>query len=104
MSDVMPKIKTYLFISVIQLMLNIGIYVFSLDNIDNYLMSFSATVGEAFLPFVSLINLGSVGILEGNPVAIISGIVTGIMSGLQTLIILFIGFQILSNLIWHPDV
>lgn len=106
MSDVLPKIKLYLFISVIQLIMNLAVFVVtwasSTTGNINMLVLGSSEVGGAFIPFISLIPLAVIGF----PVelSLIIGIVTGIFSALQTIIIFLLVLQMVSNLIWSPDV
>lgn len=110
MSDVLPKIKLYLFISLIQLVINIGIIICNLATTNTYSSDFTATalisgavgVSGAFVPFISLISLALVGFpAELN---FLFGIATGIFSALQTLIIFLLILQMVSNILWSPDV
>jgi hypothetical protein len=99
MSDVLPKMKLYIFISFLNLFIGLGVFCLknSLD-IGQFLLSTST----AFVPFISLVNLAFV----NAPVEIMLmiGLVTGIMSGIQVFILTMVIMQISSNLLWHPDV
>lgn len=102
----MPKLKTYFFISIISLIINLGAILFGLiinDSTDLSLLVFAGTgVLTAFIPFVSLIPIALLG-LPIEVVAII-GVFTGVLSVWQTLIIAFIILQIAKNILWQPDV
>jgi len=106
MSDVLPKIKLYLFISIIQLIVNFAVLIVTMASDSsinvNMLVLGSSEVGGAFVPFISLIPLAVIGF----PVELtaIIGIVTGIFSVLQALIIFLLVLQMVSNLLWSPDV
>lgn len=60
------------------------------------------SLGTAFFPFVSILPLATLGI-ESNVFLIISLVLT-VLGILQSLIIVFFGLQLISNLVYHPDV
>ena len=107
MSDIMPKVKLYIFISIMCLIVNIGIILsFIAGNVSGYsimdiAMSGSAII-TAFIPFVSIISFALLGIpLE---IFLFATIMIGIFSTVQTLLIAFMILQTVKNLIWQPDV
>jgi hypothetical protein len=141
MSDVLPKIKLYIVLSLIALFMNLGILLTSMamtdtgqvsdvnlgnvsintgqtNNSENILQWFwrrtnelifgdtnsqgFLSLGTAFLPFASILPLATLDI-EPNIFAIISiGIV--IISSIQTILLILLGLQLISNIIYHPDV
>jgi hypothetical protein len=106
MSDVMPKVKLYVFISIISLIVNVGVILSMLATNEGVsildLMVGGSTILTAFIPFVSLLPIALLGIpLE---IFLFIGIFTTILSVIQTLIITFIVLQVAKNIIWQPDV
>lgn len=106
MSDVLPKIKLYLFISIIQLIMNLAVLIVTLasdssESVNVFVLG-ASEVGGAFIPFISLIPLAVIGF----PVELtaIIGVATGIFSSLQAIIIFLLILQMVSNLLWSPDV
>lgn len=104
MSDILPKAKTYILISIFQMLINIGAWVFnvSLTDFNNYLLSFGVGVGGAFLPGVSLVNLAFLNLPEF--MTIIIGVFTGIFTGVQAFLLVVMIMQMVRNLLWQPDV
>jgi hypothetical protein len=106
MSDVMPKVKLYIFISIISLIVNIGVILFTMINSNSNDISSIVISGTgiitAFIPFVSIISFALIGL--PLPIFTLITLFTTILSTVQTLIIAFIILQTVKNLIWQPDV
>jgi len=103
MSDVTPKMKLYVLLSLISLGINVGVFLTAcIINTTFDLGTLVLSSGGSFIPFVSLFGLASLGL----PVEIagLIGLFTGIISGIQTFILAMIILQTVSNLIWSPDV
>lgn len=103
MSDVTPKMKLYVLLSLVALALNVGIFL--TDCITNTTFNLGVLVlssGGSFIPFVSLFGLANLG-LPFEILALI-GLFTGIISGIQTFILAMFILQTVANIIWHPDV
>lgn len=106
MSDISPKIKFYIFLSLIKLIINLGgiLYNFISNNsIDvGQIIIGSVGLGTSFIPFVDLISFA----LMGLPVEILAliGLFTGILSAVQTIFLAMMILQIIHNIIWNPDV
>lgn len=79
MSDLLPKMKLFMFLSVIQLIINFGIAISS-GKFD--IVGWAGMIGAAFIPFVSMVSL----IYSGFPIEInaIFLAIVGIIAGLQT--------------------
>jgi hypothetical protein len=92
MSDVMPKVKLWLFLSIVSLLINIG--AFCVSAISNTGVSFGSFIGSAltsFIPFVDLINLAFLNL--PTEIMIIVGIATGIISILKAYLLIVIIFN-----------
>lgn len=78
MADILPKLKLFLFLSIIQLVINLGISIAS-GAFD--IIGWAGMIGGAFVPFVSMIGL----VFSGFPVEVnaIFLAIIGIISGLQ---------------------
>jgi len=101
MSDILPKVKLFIFITIIQVLINMSIWVCKQTTDINI---FIASIGTSFIPFVSLITLFVFPV--GLPIEFIAfaGVVIIIFSSIQTLVIAMFFLQTVSNLLWHPDV
>jgi hypothetical protein len=88
MSDVLPKFKLFMFISVMSILLNLGynIYLSALNDSVNILLLLSG-FGTAFIPFINTISLAFT--LTNVPVEVIAfiGIITTAISIVQTYLI-----------------
>jgi hypothetical protein len=84
----MPKLKLYVFLSIFQILLNLGVFLMNCINNNSLdLLTFFGTVGTSFIPFSSLFPLLFTGLdIDVTALAFI-GIFTGIISGLQTYLI-----------------
>lgn len=82
MADLLPKVKLYVFLSIFQIFINIGIFFASLK-FD--LIGLFGMVGSSFIPLVGFVSLA----LSGFPVEAVTfiGIFTGLISGFQIYII-----------------
>jgi hypothetical protein len=79
MADILPKLKLFLYLSILQLIINLGISMAS-GSFD--IVGWAGMIGGAFIPFVSMISL----VFSGFPVEVnaIFLAIIGIISGLQT--------------------
>jgi hypothetical protein len=106
MSDILPKIKLYILLSIINLIINLGTICFKL--ITTSTLEFSsialiiADIGGSFVPFVSLVSIALMGL--PTEVFALIGIFTGIISAVQTFIIAMMILSLVHNIIWNPDV
>jgi len=98
MADVIPKLKMYVFISIIQLLINLVALIFSSG--ISAISSITTTI-TAFIPFIGLLNLAFLGI--PTEAFVIIGLITGLFSVIQTFIILVVIGGFMSNILWHPD-
>lgn len=82
MADILPKMKIFMFLSVIQLVINLGI---SLSSASYDVIGWIAMLGSAFVPFISMVGLA----FSGFPVEVNALLlaVIGIISGIQTYMI-----------------
>jgi len=106
MSDVMPKVKYYIIVSIVLFFINLGIFISSCAVNNTFdLLAFGIIAGTTFIPIVSGIAT-IVSVIASLPaeILIFLGIFTGILTGLQTFIIAMIILQTVSNLFWSPDV
>ena len=112
MSDVLPKMKLYLFLSIVTLLINLSILgVATLSNSQTESIG-TATVmtdlaiasGTAFIPFTSLINIATLDLIDIPMLLVFYTLVTVIISAIATFILVMILLQIVSNLFWSPDV
>ncbi len=81
MADILPKLKYYLFLTGILVIINMGIFACK-QTID--IMSLLASVGTSFIPFAGLITLFV--FPGGLPVEFLAfaGVVIGVVSGILT--------------------
>lgn len=106
MSDITPKLKLYIFLSLIKLIINLGgiFYTVISTNVLNVGQVVIGVVGlgTSFIPFVDLISFA----LMGLPTEILAliGIFTGLLSAIQTVILAMMILQVIHNVIWNPDV
>jgi len=101
MSDILPKLKMFIFITIIQVLINMSIWVCKQTTDINV---FIASIGTSFIPFVSLITLFV--FPSGLPVEFIAfaTVVIVIFSSVQVVIMAMFFLQTVSNLLWSPDV
>lgn len=101
MSDILPKLKTFIFITIIMILINMSIWICK-QSTDISL--FIASIGTSFIPFVSLITLFVYP--SGLPIEFIAfaGVIVIIFSSIQVVLIAMFLLQTVSNLLWHPDV
>lgn len=101
MSDILPKLRTFIFITVIMVLINMAIFVCR-QTID--IGTFIASIGTSFIPFVSLIVLFV--FPSGLPIEFLAfvGVIVGILSSIQVVLIAMFILQTVSNLVWSPDV
>lgn len=112
MSDVLPKMRLFLFLSFISLLLNLSIVgVATLSNsanipVDTATVSVDLAVasGSAFVPFVSLINIATLNLVDIPMLLIFYTLVTLVLESMKLFIVAMVLLQIISNLIWSPDV
>jgi hypothetical protein len=105
MSDITPKFKLYLFISIIAMIISIGCSLTTMIYNNSFDIGLLLVgLGASFIPFVSTISI----ILSSNdiPTEVIAflGIITTIISIIQTFLIAMFILQSVHNLIWNPDV
>lgn len=101
MSDILPKLKTFIFITIMMVLINMSLWICK-QSTDIGL--FIASIGTSFIPFVSLIVLFVYPV--GLPIEFIAfaSIIVVIFSSVQTVLIAMFILQTVSNLLWHPDV
>ena len=101
MSDILPKLKMFIFITIIQVLINMSIW---LCRQSTDIGLFIASIGTSFIPFVSLIPLFLFPV--GLPVEFIAfaTVIVVIFSSVQVVIMAMFILQTVSNLIWSPDV
>lgn len=101
MSDILPKLKTFIFITIIMVLINMSIWICK-QSTDIGL--FIASIGTSFIPFVSLITLFLYPV--GLPIEFIAfaTVIVVIFSSVQTVLIAMFILQTVSNVLWHPDV
>jgi len=106
MSDITPKIKLYIFISIIHLIINIGVILYKMIISNGFSLSdivFSASaLGTSFIPFVDIISFLFLG-LPGEVLGLIV-LFTGLLSAVQSVLIAMMILQVIHNIIWNPDV
>lgn len=106
MSDILPKIKAYVFIGLIHLVINIGVVLYDIINTNaidfSQILISSTTLGGAFIPFIDLISLSFINM--PSVISFMVGIFTGILSGLQAILIAMMILQVIHNIVWNPDV
>ena len=83
MADILPKIKFFVFLSIMTLFINLGIFVSKMINNINSLdiLGLIGCIGGAFIPFTSLIGLLSTG-FPPEAVAFFA-LIIGISAGFQ---------------------
>lgn len=82
MADVTPKIKTYLFISLICLLINLGVYITSLvSSPNNALNGFILSTMTSFLPFFDIVSMAFLNL--PSDIFIMMGIILGIFGFLK---------------------
>lgn len=106
MSDILPKLKTYFFICVISFFINLSVVftkmAFKTSDLGGLTVDFlGASLGSA-VPFVNLTILLNSGF--PNELTIVISSIFVIISGIEVFLIAMFALQIVSNLIWHPDV
>lgn len=101
MSDILPKLKTFIFITIMMVLINMSLWICK-QSTDIGL--FIASIGTSFIPFVSLIVLFVYPV--GLPIEFIAfaSVIVVIFSSVQTVLIAMFILQTVSNLLWHPDV
>lgn len=84
MADILPKIKLYLFLTIILVVINMGI--FACKQTTDFI-SLIASIGTSFIPFAGLITLFA--FPSGLPLEFIAfaTLVIGIFSGILTVIL-----------------
>ena len=83
MADILPKLKFFIFLSVMTLFINLAIFITKMVSTPNSIdvLGLIGCIGGAFIPFTSLIGLISTGF---PPEAIaFFALIIGIASGLQ---------------------
>lgn len=85
MSDILPKVKMYLFLTVILVLINVAVFISkqSINTID-----LLATIGTSFIPFAGLVTL--LIFPSGLPVEFIAfaGVIIAIFSGIVSYLLL----------------
>lgn len=81
MSDILPKVKMYLFLTLILVLINVAVFI-SKQSIN--IVDLVVSIGTSFIPFAGLISL--LVFPSGLPVEFIAfaGVVISIFSGLVT--------------------
>jgi hypothetical protein len=81
MSDILPKVKMYLFLTLILVLINIAVFI---AKQSTSIFDMIATIGTSFIPFAGLISL--LVFPSGLPVEFIAfaGTIIGIFSGIVT--------------------
>lgn len=99
MSDVLPKLKMYLLVSFIALFFQLGI---TLSSLKLEITNLVTGALSGFIPFVGVVNI----VISDLPtdISIIFLMITSVLSGIQIFILAMIILQIVSNIIWNPDV
>jgi hypothetical protein len=84
MADIIPKIKLYLFLTVMMVIINLGI--FACKQTTDFL-SLIASIGTSFIPFAGLITLFAVPSDLPLEFLAFAGLIIGIFSGILTAIL-----------------
>jgi len=104
MSDTLPKVKAYIFVSIVQLVMNLVCVIFSLTTLASASNLATTGFGSSFASFVPFISLADIVVLHLDVnFAILFGVATGIFSAIQTYVIAVVIAGWVSNLVWHPD-
>lgn len=112
MSDVLPKMRLYLFLSITTLLINLSIVgVATLSNSQTVSVDI-ATVGAdlaiasgtSFIPFTSLINIATLNLVDIPMLLLFYTLIILIISAIAAFILAMVLLQIISNLFWSPDV
>ena len=90
MADVLPKLKMFLFFSVIQIFINLGV---NLIDPNFSIISLISGSGISFIPFASIVGIALTGV--PTEVKIFVGLFTGLITAIQTYLIVEV---ILSHL------
>lgn len=101
MSDILPKLKTFIFITIIMILINMSIWICK-QSTDISL--FIASIGTSFIPFVSLITFFLFPVDLPVEFIAFASIIVIIFSSVQTVLMAMFILQTVSNLLWHPDV
>jgi hypothetical protein len=106
MSDVLPKARLFIFISMISLLINLSIVGVSAlsGSADVNVGTVVFAGGSAFLPFVDLINIATLNLTAIPFVLAFYTIIAIILGALKLFIIAMIILQTVSNIFWSPDV
>lgn len=84
MADILPKIKLYLFLTVMLVVVNMGI--FACKQSTDFL-SFVTSIGTSFIPFAGLIALFAFPSNMSVEFIALAGVIIGIFSGILTVIL-----------------
>lgn len=101
MADILPKIKLYIFISIINALIMLGYNISRMayqGNLD--LIGLLGGFGTSFIPFTSTIQVVLTGYTLPVEIIALSGIATAILSGIQT----FVLTSVIANYIPFVDV
>lgn len=105
MSDILPKFKLYLFVSIFSILINLGYNLMvSVYNNSLNVISLLSGFGTSFIPFVNTISMV---FTSGNtPIEVLTfiSIITITISIIQTFLIAMFILQTVHNIIWNPDV
>jgi hypothetical protein len=103
MADVMPKMKYYLFVSIIILVYNTGVFICSCAQNNTFdLGYFVLSEAGSFIPGISIISTAISGITPDINALLL--LFTGILTGIQVFILAMVILSLAKNLIWQPDV
>jgi hypothetical protein len=96
MSDILPKLKLYMFLCFLNVLVSLG---FSLAKMGyeqkTDITGLLTSLGTAFIPFASLIQMIFTGMSVPPEALLFIGIFTGVISGVQTYIILMMVINVL---------
>jgi hypothetical protein len=99
MSDVLPKMKMYILVSIVSLVINLGVI---LSSLKFDFGSIALGLAGSFIPVISLISVA----ISGLPteIMVFVAIVTGLLTGIQVFILAMIVLSLVKNIFWQPDV
>lgn len=106
MSDVLPKLRLFTFLSFMSLLINLSIVGVSAlsGSVNVSVDSVAIATTTSFIPFIDLINIATLNLTAIPMVLIFYTIITVLFGAIKLFIIAMIILQTVSNLLWSPDV
>lgn len=106
MSDILPKFKVFMFVAVISFLINLSVLIAKMSikasDFSGLIINFAGLSIGSFVPFVNLLVLADTG-FPFEVVAFLTMVMV-ILAGIELFIIVMFGLQLISNILWHPDV